>query len=213
MLVVKKKQKLHLDQLKKPTVKYRQRIMIQYIVAGFTLEEISEKIKVKVVCLKRWLRDPIVSHKLDLEVAKKVDWDASKRRKSNEYVLGNLHQTLADKIASGDLEKMNPKNLMNFIVKFNDEVRTDTPGEYNSKVKHEISLIEDLSNRFKNANSASYDERKLRGEAIIDITPPKSELEPHREEVLNGAMEKESEKSKPDESDRKRKHKKSKIKS
>ena len=153
----------------KPRLKYRQRLLIKYLVAGQTIELAAEKMNVSINRCKAWTKLPRFMEELDNQIQSKLDLDAKKRKRRNEFIASELYETLMDKFSDGSLEKMNAKNLMKFIVEFNKEIRTDTPGENSKKVHHTIQFTEELASRYKTANSANFTNREAK---IIDINIP-----------------------------------------
>jgi hypothetical protein len=157
-----------------------QRIFCKYICAGIPIEEAALKMNVSLSRCKSWLaRDHVVEY-LEKLMQHSINLDAKRRKQRNEYIHSQLYTELMGKFANGSLEKLGQKNLMKFIIDFGKEIRADTPGESTKHVKHTIDIGEELSNRYKEANSARFDNNK---EKIIDITIPNKLPDPSVEVI------------------------------
>lgn len=153
---------------------HRYIIMVKYIVAGFSIEETAQKMNVPVKQIQTWLKKPTVLEYLTREAETKINFDAKKRKSISEYILKEIYNSIVDKFANGSLQKMNTKNLFKYLIDFMNQVRTDNPADVNKKISHTITISEELSNRFKQANSATFDVRV--DETIIDVEPPKLQI-------------------------------------
>lgn len=155
----------------KKQLRFRQRMLVKYLVAGIPIEEIADKLNVSLSRCKAWVKRNDVIEFLDQQTALHADLDSKKRKKRSEFIVSEIYDVIVDKISEGSLNRMNVKNLMKFFVEMNKEVRIDTPGDSTQKIDHRVKLelSEELSQRYRNANSSNFDNKDNK---IIDINLP-----------------------------------------
>lgn len=142
-----------------------QMMMIKYLVAGMPIEVIAGKLNVKVIRCKRWLKKENVIKALDMEVTRRIDVDAKKRRKMHEYIHSEIYDGILEKIANGSLKKMNTKSLFKFFMEFGKEIRTDAGENVKTKnITHKLDISDEIASRYKNLSATVP--------SIVDITMP-----------------------------------------
>lgn len=169
--------------VKKDSIKYNQRMMVKLLVGGMKLEDIAERLNVSIGRCKVWLQREDVIKVLEEKTQEFVTEDSKIRKRRMDFISKELYDALLEKVANGHIKRLGSKNLMKFILEFEKESRSQNPP---STQRLDVNVkfdIEELSKKYKNSNSATYE---LRQERVIDITPPK-QLEVSKEGETNGS--------------------------
>lgn len=188
-LAVKKKKVVAGERIKiaRPGLKYQQNIFVKYIVNGYPVEEVAERMNIPLARCRIWLRNKRVTKVIEEKLQFRIDLDAKKRKGRTERVSSAVYLALIDKIAKGSLDRMNTKNLTKLMIELNKEIRADTPGDNVKQVQLTVGLTEELAERYRKANSSKYDEEK----AIIEMSIPKKQLEASQTEKIDGQLQQE----------------------
>ncbi len=178
MQILKKKNVL----VKNDGIKYNQRLLVKYLVAGMKLEDIAERIDVSLPRCKKWLKREDVIKLLEDKTQELINDDTKIRKRRMDFISSELYDALLEKIHNGHIKRLGSKNLMKFILEFEKESRSQNPPS-TQKIDVNVKFgIEEISKKYKSSNSVNYE---LKEERIIDITPPK-QLEESKEGDSNG---------------------------
>ena len=149
-------------------LKPKQMLMIGYLAAGMTMEEIHLRLGVSIKRMNFWLNKKSVKKYLDSVIQHHDNLDAKRRRQRNEFV------------------KM--------LIDMNKEVRNDSPIENlgnkaggSSRIDINVQIGQELAQRYQTANSSSYEDRK---EKYVQMALPA----PQTEQVIDVGEQEQSEK-------------------
>lgn len=175
-------------------LKPKQMLMIGYLAAGMTMEEIHLRLGVSIKRMNFWLNKKAVKKYLDSVIQHHDNLDAKRRRQRNEFVTTRIYDALVEKIQNGSFERMSSKNLLKMLIDMNKEVRNDSPIENlgnkaggSSRIDINVQIGQELAQRYQTANSSSYEDRK---EKYVQMALPA----PQTEQVIDVGEQEQSEK-------------------
>lgn len=153
----------------------RRKMVVKYLVAGFSIPEICAKMNIKKKRCRYWLKNPLVQKYFQEELDRVVKLDSKERKRKYGFIMNELFKSLVDKIDNESFDKMNAKSIMKFMLDFGREIKAETPEDNITRTsgRVDVVIIDQLSKRYKMANSSSYDDR----DKVIDIELPKENFD------------------------------------
>jgi len=136
-------------------LKYKHRKAIYLLIACDQQEdEVAEYLGVSTNTIKGWMKRPEFIEALEVKFQQLEKHDAKYRAKHNKQIVSAIIGEIQRRIAEGSsLKRMKFESLVKVLQAMTYETRLDS-GEATSSKKIEHSIIDELSKRYSQANSA-----------------------------------------------------------